>query len=78
MGKFRDGTRSPANKKLKRYTADLEPETLAAWKEAAARMGLSLRQATEYVYRDAARRYGVDIPAHPGPTRPPKPPLLDC
>jgi hypothetical protein len=38
---------SPANRKLKKYIVDLQPDTLSAWKEAAARAGMSQRQATE-------------------------------
>jgi hypothetical protein len=76
-GKHRRGYVSAANKKLKKYVVDLRPETLAAWKEAAGRAGMSQRQATEYVYRDFARAHGIDVPSHPGPNGS-KPPALDC
>jgi hypothetical protein len=66
MGKHRDGM-SPANRKLISYGLRLRPETLTAWKEAAARMGMSQRQAAEYTFRKVAREQGIDIPAHPGP-----------
>jgi len=62
---------------LVRYSVELQPDTHAAWKEAAARAGMSQRQATEYVYRAFAREQGIDIPAHPGPKRS-KHPKLDC
>jgi hypothetical protein len=71
------GYRSPANKKLTPYKVDLRPDTLTAWKQAAARAGMSQRQATEYVYRAFARAQGVDVPEHPGPNGS-KPPSLDC
>jgi hypothetical protein len=76
-GKHKPGYRSKADQKLTPYKVDLQPDTLAAWKEAAARMGLSQRQATEYAYRRIAREQGVDVPAHPGPTGK-SPPSLDC
>jgi len=71
----RPGWVSPANRKLKTYTVQLKPETLTAWKEAAARAGMSQRQATEYVYRVFAREHGidVDVPALPGSQHPSKP-----
>jgi hypothetical protein len=69
--------RSAANKKLVPYKVDLEPDTLTTSKEAAARAGMSQRQATEYVDRTFAREHGVDVPAHPGPNGS-KPPSLDC
>jgi hypothetical protein len=80
------GWRSPANRKLRNYLVQLRPDTLAAWKEAAARAGLSQRQATEYVYRAFAREMGIDLaPAQHAPERgEPKPltrlivPPLDC
>jgi hypothetical protein len=59
------------------YKVELRPDTLTAWKEAAARMGMSQRQATEYAYRRIAREQGVDVPEHPGPNGL-KPPSLDC
>lgn len=59
------------------YSARLRPETIAAFKDAAALAGLSQRQAMEYVFRRFAREYGIDVPDHPGPTKP-KPPSLDC
>jgi hypothetical protein len=62
---------------LKACTINLQPETLAAWKEAAARAGMSQRQAAEYLFRNFAREQGVDVPAHPGPNGS-KPPSLDC
>jgi hypothetical protein len=71
------GYRSPANKKLKRYLLDLRPDTLAAWKAATERAGMSQRQAAEYLFRSFAREQGVDVPAHPGPNGS-KPPSLDC
>jgi hypothetical protein len=77
MGKRRPGWRSPANRKLTSYKVDLRPDTLAAWKEAAHRMGLSQRQAAEYAFRKIAREQGIDVPAHPGP-KGSKPPSLDC
>jgi hypothetical protein len=69
--------RSKANQKLRTYRVELRPDTLAAWKEAAALAGMSLRQATEYVYRAFAREQGIDIAPHPGPNRS-KPPSPDC
>ena len=79
MGKYRDGSGiSPANKKLTFYAVRLRPETVAAWKEAAARAGMSQRQATEYVYRMFAREHGVDVPAHPGPNGSKPTTSLDC
>jgi hypothetical protein len=75
--RHRPGYVSPTNRKLKFYGQSLRPETIAAWKEAAARAGMSQRQATEYVYRMFARAQGVDVPEHPGPNGS-KPPSLDC
>jgi hypothetical protein len=71
------GYRSPSNKRLKHYAVQLQPDTLAAWKEAAARAGMSQRQAAEYLFRTFARQQGVDVPEHPGPNGS-KPPTLDC
>jgi hypothetical protein len=62
---------------LKPLRVDLRPETLAAWKEAAARTGMTQRQAAEYMFSAFAREHGVDVPPHPGPNRS-KPPSLDC
>lgn len=77
--RHRPGYVSPSEKGLKKYTVDLRPETLAAWKEAAARAGMSQRQAAEYVYRTFAREHGIDVPAHPGPNgSKAKPSPLDC
>jgi hypothetical protein len=75
--RHRPGYVSPSNRRLTPYKVDLRPDTLTAWKEAAARAGMSQRQATEYVYRAFAREQGVDVPAHPGPNGS-KPPSLDC
>jgi hypothetical protein len=66
---------SPHNRKLKSYNVHLRPETLAAFKQAAARIGLSHRQASEYAYR-ASREHAIDIAPHPGPNGA-KPPTLD-
>jgi hypothetical protein len=68
---------APSAKRLKPFKVDLQPDTLAAWKEAVVRMGLSQRQATEYAYRRIARELGIDIAPHPGPNGS-KPPSLDC
>jgi hypothetical protein len=59
--------RSNANQKLKPLKIDLQPEILAAWKEAAARSGMSQRQAAIHLILAFAREHGVDVPAHPGP-----------
>jgi hypothetical protein len=75
--RHRPGWRSPANKKLTRVGVDLRPDTVAAWKEAAKRAGMSHRQTVEYALRTFAREQGVDIPPHPGPNGS-KPPSLDC
>jgi hypothetical protein len=72
MSKYPGGI-SPANMKLKFYSVRLKPETHAAWKAAAARAGMSERQATEYVYRRFAREMGIDIAPHPGPSEPQNP-----
>jgi hypothetical protein len=73
MGKHRGGM-SPANRKLKGYVLRLRPETVVAWKEAVARMGLSQRQAAEYLFRKTARELGIDIdPAPHEPQQQPKP-----
>jgi hypothetical protein len=76
-GKHRPGYVSKANKQLEKYSVDLRPDTLAAWKEATARAGMSQRQATEHVYRAFAREHGIDVPPHPGPNGS-KPLTLDC
>jgi hypothetical protein len=68
---------APSRRKLKPLKVDLRPETLAAWKEAAARTGLSQRQAAEYMICTFARQQGVDAPEHPSPNGS-KPPSLDC
>jgi hypothetical protein len=75
--RHRPGYVAPSEKQLRHYVVQLRPETLAAWREAAARAGISQRQATEYVYRKFAREQGVDVRSHPGPNGS-KPPALDC
>jgi hypothetical protein len=75
--RHRPGYRAPSEAVLEHYSVKLQPDTLAAWKETAARMGLSLRQASEYAFRKIAREQGVDVPAHPGPNGR-KPPSPDC
>jgi hypothetical protein len=55
----------------------LRPETVAAWKEAAARAGMGQRQAAEHLFCAFAREQGVDIPPPP-PRKGWKPPPLDC
>jgi hypothetical protein len=70
---------------LTQHRVDVPPETLAAFKKAAARAGMSQRQATDYAYRKFAREMGIDIAPAPEPepqdpkplTRPIVPPL-DC
>jgi hypothetical protein len=62
---------------LKRFFVDLPPDTLAAWKEAAARAGMNHRQAADAAFRTFAREQGIDVPEHPGPNGS-KPPSLDC
>jgi hypothetical protein len=84
--RHRPGYVAPSRKALKSCRLELRPDTLTAWKEAAARAGMSQRQAAEYVFRAFAREMGIDIAPHPGPTEPsePKPltrlivPGLDC
>jgi hypothetical protein len=68
---------SAAAKGLKALKLDLRPETIAAWKEAAARAGMSQRQAAEQMISAFAREHGVDVPEHPGP-KASKPPSPDC
>jgi hypothetical protein len=71
---------------LTEYRVALPPDTLAAWKEAAARAGMNQRQAADYAFRVFAREMGIDIalaPHQPDPQNP-KPltrlivPPLDC
>jgi hypothetical protein len=75
--RHRPGYVSPSDKQLRYYTVQLRPETIAAWKAAATRAGMSQRQAAEYLFRSFAREHGVDVPEHPGPNGS-KPPSLDC
>jgi hypothetical protein len=80
----RPGYRPPSEKKLRTYSVRIKPETRAAWKEAAARAGLSQAQATEYVFRSFAREMGIDLTPAPKEPKAPKPltrlivPPLDC
>jgi hypothetical protein len=75
--RHRPGYVSPSERELRNYVVQLRPETIAAWKEAAARAGMSQRQAAEYLFRSFAREHGVDVPAHPDPNGS-KPPSLVC
>jgi hypothetical protein len=75
--RHRPGYRAPSKAALETYSVELRHETVAAWKEAVARAGMSQRQAAEYVYRMFARQQGIDVPPHPGPNGS-KPPSLDC
>jgi hypothetical protein len=63
--RHRPGYISPSNKALRNYRVQLRPETIAAWKEAAARAGMSQRQATEHLFCTFAREHGVDVPSPP-------------
>jgi hypothetical protein len=61
------------------YGVQLRPETIAAWKQAAARAGMSQRQAAEYLFCTFAREQGVDAHHHPGATAGRKPRrLINC
>jgi hypothetical protein len=64
-GKHRPGYVSPSEKKLRNYVIQLRPETIAAWKAAAARAGMSQRQAAEHLFCSFAREHGVDAPSPP-------------
>jgi hypothetical protein len=74
--RHRRGYVSSSNQKLKQFRLGLRAETIAAWKEAAARAGMSQRQAAEYMFCDFARKHGIEItpPSRKGW----KPPPLDC
>jgi hypothetical protein len=78
--RHRPGYVSEANKKLRTYGVKLRPETIAAWKAAAARAGMDQRQAVEHLFCTFAREQGVDAPPPLPPRRKngTKLPPLDC
>ena len=77
--RHRPGYRAPSEGALENYNVQLRHETVAAWKEAVARAGMSQRQAAEQMFCAFAREHGVDAPTPPARrNNGSKPPPLDC